>query len=376
MSLTRVALALATGLAFARPGSVRAAQAAVISSPLTDCSGAQDDGAPPARVVGSMVKECQREIEETVTRLSAELKTLGFTVVALQRNDGLVSPTPADLGIVPTPIGVFSVVRTDGTPAIEVMLTDRNTSEILRFTLRAPRGEPGRAPALLAVRALELLRANALVLDIEALTEVLPPAPPPAAVVVAEPVREPIGKPAPPAWVSTGPRFVWFVGAAAAMFYGFHKLGPALAPLVTAGVTGKHGVGARLWGAGPSLGPELRGRVGSATVSETVVACGLHYQLWPSERFALEFTLGAGAHHLNVRGHAMAPLVAEHRQVWTALGTAGVGASFRLWPRIFLTLDLLALGSFPRAVVLVDNQEVGSVSRPSTLSALGLRVSP
>ncbi len=364
MNRGHLAAAIVIGLILPWSARASAALVAVVSSAQSDCAAQFEQSAQASRN-----RACVQEVDETVTRLAAELDTAGFSVVTLPRAIGS-DLSPSNMELDPVPVGVFSVMPVTGSLAIEVLLTDRSTNEVLRFTLRAPQSATARAPALLAVRALELLRANALVLDLAGTPPPLAPSPP-AVVSSTAPTPSNAGTlPSPPRRA----RFVTSLGGAAAALYGFDNLGPALAPLLTAQIMGGNSLGARLVGVGPSLGPKLRAKAGRASVSEALVALAVDYELRPLEHLALLLSVGAGVHHLSVRGHARAPFVATRERVFSALGSAGVAAHVPLRHGISLTLDLLAYVTFPRPVVHVAEDKVGAVSRPSTLSALGLLV--
>jgi len=367
MIARRVVFALVFGLTLLGASRVCAADIAVVSSAEQDCTAPETTSIRGERAAESQQRECVRGIDETVTRLSAELEAAGFHVTTLSRPTSVEAGadlSPAQVGLDPLPVGVFSVTALEGTPAIEVLLTDRRSGEVLRFTLRAPDGASNRTPALLAVRAMELVRANALVLDIapHPTPEPVAETKPPQVVLAPAPVAPP------------PPRFIGSLGAAAALLYGFENLGPEVAPVVTAAVMGRHDLGVRVMGAGPSFGPKLRGRDGDAKVSQALVTLGVDYRLKMRARSSVVFGLGAGAHHLRVRGQARAPFVETTQGIWSALGLAGVGGRVHLMGAMFLTLDVFAFAAFPRPVVHVADQTVGSVSRPSTLTALGLSV--
>ena len=355
---------------FARAGYVMARAKGVAAIAVGIVTTAAPTAARAAsRVV--LVEAPDASLRDATSRLRGELAAAGFEVSE-------VSAPAAD------DAGSFATVRLQrtATGAIEVWVSDQLTAKtVVRRIGSRPRD---RAPRVIAIRALELLRAS--LLEIES-----PPPPPPDDVPAAPPPPAPPAdvvawvraeSPAPPARAggdtTSAPAEVPFVehvavGAGAALLGSFDGLGPAVLPAVDLWIALHPSVAARVTFAGPGFRGGLENAAGTALVRQELAKIEL---VWlPSvgtSWLAPMVSVGAGPYHLHVRGTATPPFRAASDDVWAALLDAGVGLAGRMSPRAAIVLDAHAIVTTPRAAVAIGDAQVASAGAPSLFTSLQL----
>lgn len=290
-------------------------------------------------------------LRESDTRLAAELRAAGFDVVreAGARSDGAIAS--------------FALARApDGAAAVDVSVTDRLTHKT--STRRIEAAGPGElAPATLAIRAVELLRASLVELGAEG--QPAQPVPPAVETLVA-PLREPRTRSP-----IVGPAVV--VGAGA--LFGRDGLAPAALPVLRASVALTTRWALRLTVAAPGLAETISAAAGTATVRQELAAADVVCVLRPNvhARLVPIASLGFGAYHLHVRGSSAGPpFVARDDDAWAALATLGVGLAVRLGGRAAVIGEASAVVTAPGAAVDVGGAVVGHAGRPSGLLSLGV----
>jgi len=256
----------------------------------------------------------------------------------------------------------IALSREDGLATIRVIATLPDGYE-LRRDVRVPPEAGGDDPAVLAVRAVELLRD--IYLDVP--RAVVPPqdGPPPLrASEVAAVAVSPAGPPSPA---------VRHLGLAlsAAMLAGRSGLGPAVAPMLQVGLTMGRGVTITAAAAGP-FGSVEDGVAGGARITEALATAGARYDIG-LHRVRPYVTVAAGLHYIRVVGvpqvvpdpmsAALSPLV-----------VAGGGVSVRVYQWMALDAGVVAAFTFPATNVIVGGEVVGRAGAPSVLGQLGLSV--
>lgn len=209
------------------------------------------------------------------------------------------------------------------------------------------------APALIALRAVELLNASL------AAATVAPPAP-------AAPVAP--TAPTPP------PRPVRLALGATAV-HTPSGVGPALGPSGWVAVPLATNLDTRVWVRAPLLAPTLTGRGGIAHIRSEALgldACGI-VDVGPRLRsFA---AAGLGLHRLVVNGAARdLSTLGREDNVVSAMLAAGVGAALSLTRRIALAIEGHAALLAPRPVIRSWGQELATAGRPFLGVTLGISV--
>jgi hypothetical protein len=343
---------------------------AVIASALvTFASMAPALAAPETRSRVTVVRTASSDplIREANTRLRAELTEAGFEVLEVDRPQGAARDEVESASEETRSFATVAIERAGPGATADIWINDLVTGKTVVRRLSV--GSESNAAAVLAIRALELLRASLL--------EVAVPA-------ESTPAAEP--RAAPPADVMT-----WVEPARPRPPRAAHALG---GPALSAGVLGLHS----FQGIGPALGPVLRGSLGigphafgrltlaSAFAAPTIVAEGgeadvaqhfgsfeLGWVLGTEPAAAYGFA-GLGAYYLRTSGRAEAPLRASSDGVVSALATAGVGGIVRLRGGVALSADVALLGLVPQPVVMIAGQEVGKAGAPSLTMSVALVV--
>jgi hypothetical protein len=254
-----------------------------------------------------------------------------------------------------------ALVREDGVATIDVLGT-RVAGAPLHRRVRVPPDEGGGDPAVLAVRAAELLRG--IRLDVRRAPA--PPAPGPAVAELeaAAPVREP----EPAIW-----RFEAGVGVLSARpVAAALGVGPTVA---AAGMIAPH-LSITASFAGPFFTNRPATPDGSAHTSEELAGIGLRLD---TSRPVLNFHgVGTvGLHHVSATYDARgAPemqgglLVLSPQSVWNPALTLAAGASVRLTRTLGVSLQVTAVFVEPALELTSNQRSLGTLGNPSLLPAL------
>lgn len=380
--------------------------------------------ASPSRVVVVQSANESQIVNQATTRLRAELAASGFEVVTVDRGPG-VTPREAveDVGL--HPMATLSIVSTEKGAAVDVWVADHLTGKTLVRRVDIESRAAPSAPRVLAIRAVELLRASLLEAesappespkpsipaDVERwmkMPSAAPEAPPPSA-----PPASPITPPAAPARplvplvpLVVPPEHSPTLPATPALRWTPPR-SPGISPAPRAAAPGPFAVdlGAamiyHLDNNLPSFGPELRlayrvaprwalalDVVGPAFTSPRRRSAG---ELTPREELAVAevafaplvpgpvvplISLGIGADHAHIEASAVAPYQAHSADVLSFVTTAGAAAQIEIAPRVALHLGVRALFAFPGALFRIAGEEVGRIGPVNLATSLGVVVTP
>lgn len=291
---------------------------------------------------------------EIVTRLSAELSGAGFEVVKVPT---AAAPGPA------RPVAIFEVTRTPGETAVDVRVLDRLSDKLVARRISLG---PGAGPGIVAIRAVELLRASLLEISVDPPPAAQPPPPVPADVRRwIGPVAD--GAPrAPLAGFGLGAGIVFLGGADLVTR-------PAVAP----GLRVSYGLAsvpfvARLTVVGPSTAQESRTVAGRASLQQALALVDLAWMRPLGARWAVLASVGGGGYRLRSAGNATAPYRGVVDTATTALGDAGLGLGLRLGRRALLLAEAHLYVLFPQVTVRLADVPATTYGRPSALAALSL----
>jgi hypothetical protein len=244
----------------------------------------------------------------------------------------------------------------------DVWISDRLTGKTV--VRRIEVGAGPNATAVLAIRALELLRASLL----EVAARGSPSEPPMSA---PSDVMKWIA-PALPAAPATPLLRGSALGLGALAIHGVDGIGLAVGP--TVGIS--RGIGpwfVRATLAGPLVGPELHTAKGSATIRQEMAALAVGWASDPRPLGGYAW-IGAGGFDLHTDGSAASPYRGTSGGVASFLWTAGIGGLVRLGPRIALTAEVTAVFLDPRPIVVIAGRDAGSAGAPSVGASLGALV--
>ncbi|HEY4106224.1 MAG TPA: hypothetical protein VGM44_20130 [Polyangiaceae bacterium] len=302
-----------------------------------------------------------RLLREVSIRLRAELLDAGFEVIDVDRSPG---DARADVETAASGDSSFATVAMNRAPNgafADIWINDRVTGKTVVRRLEV--GSGANASNVLAIRALELLRAS--LLEVGAKT------------APAEPTRSPpkdvIAWLAPALPAAETPLLRGnALGVGLFALDGLGKIGLALGPTLEF----SHGFApwfARLMLAAPLAGPELRTSVGSATIRQELALLGIGLATEPKP-IGLDVWLGAGGSDLHTSGSAAPPYRGASGDVVSFLASAGVGGVLRIAPRVALNAELNAVLLEPRPIVVIAAADAGKAGAPSLAATLGVLV--
>jgi hypothetical protein len=299
------------------------------------------------------------EVAVVLARLRGELSSIGLSVRATDRLSAR-APAAVDATIVvvgdraPLALDIWFVHPPAGQP------------EVVRI---AGPSDPRNPSDTLALRAVEVLRANLFEVDWgkrEPARRPVPPPPPPAPPPSVPPPSVP-PPPGPDAPASASPdRAGIEVGATALL--GLEGVGPAFLPTLRAG-----------WGFGPRLflqatlaglgsRPTVRSPVGSAELSRQFGVLGVGYRLRPGRRLCPGFSLSFGALRTAATGRTIDPASEEyHGRQWSFLIDGGLGIALRLGGSLRATLGVHLQLAAPHVAIAFRDAVAATTGRPNVL---------
>jgi hypothetical protein len=284
-----------------------------------------------------------------------------------------------------------------GSGVAEIWVSDSVTGRTVVQTLPLSTAAPERRATVLAVKAVDLLKATLAEVWVTApATPAPPPAPnpppslrpapetaapsaaptttlPPPEVAISQrgPHEEPVSPPAEVVRRSEVPsqrrpesRHSRFEVSAGGAWLGMPSGGGGWAPLLTlAWFRSRFGLrlAASAFGASAPFGSANLG--GSAHATNTVGIAELVVRHSFGDAFTLSAMLSAGGYRFAVEGTAAATFIASTAVGYSAVVGGGVGAAFALGP-VFVALEGRLLATAISTVVVVDQEEVGRAGRP------------
>jgi hypothetical protein len=241
--------------------------------------------------------------------------------------------------------------------SVEVWVIDKVTGKsVVRQVPFQPLSATG--SEILAIRAVELLRASFVEIALSSSTRSAEgkPAPSPTVLHFVE-----IERKAPPK------RFAAEVGGAAGLS---GSVGPTILPILRFHWMARPWFVTQVTVAGLGNRPTVEAGVGSAQVAQEFATLGARYRVVSSKRLMPFFALSAGAIHTSVEGRANLPLQGRHVSQWSLLLDGEIGADWALQERFYLSLSLHAQVAEPYPVIRFDGAAVAVYGRPSILLAL------
>ncbi|WP_438032468.1 hypothetical protein [Sorangium sp. So ce204] len=355
---------------------MRFARAQALAGALTLllCAASPAASGEPARVVLVRPGAADPSISEALIRIRGELVADGFDVEVLDAAQSAASaprPTMDDAGQQAGSAALIGLFLAPDGQAAELWVVDPRTHETLvrRIDTRGEARE--HIVEVLAVRAVELLRASLLELLMSSQRAAAPApaaAPPPSEVSQQAP-RQADRSLDPPR------RSMWGVELGGGLLASPGGVGPALllvarlrfAPLGPIGP-----LEARLSFAGLGTAPRVAGPQGSATVQQRFGLVELAALPWPELRLRPRFSVGLGALHVAVDGEASWPYRGVHSGRWAFAADAGAGVELGIVRRLDVVVEAHALVAHPYPVVRFVETEAARGARPALLGSLSL----
>lgn len=291
--------------------------------------------------------------EAIVRQLRAELSALGFEVLAPEVPAAEDELWADDLGAV-------AAIRVVEHEALEISIVDAVAGNSVRHRVAIPQPHTEEDARIVAMRAIELLRAS-LREPQEAPVASPPPPPPPPPPSTPSPTRP------------AAPRF--FIHLAPAVAGSPGGLGPSLHALLGLRWMPHRHLGLAIQALAPTVGTVARGPEGTAQIHTALVLAGLHVSfVSPSARWQPDAGVGIGPAFLRMRGSA-APAYGDATDVVTCAALAArFGLAVAVHPRVRLRLDGYIGALVPRPLVRFAGRTVADWGRPFGIGAFGVEI--
>jgi hypothetical protein len=286
--------------------------------------------------------------EAIVRQLRAELSALGFEVLAPE------APAEDDDELWADDLGVVAAIRVADHEALEIRIVDRATGQSVQHRVEIPQPLTEEDARIVALRAIELLRAS-----------------------LREPQEAPVVNPAPPTPSPTrppaAPRFFLHFAPAVAGSPG--GLGPSLHALLGLRWMPHRHLGLAIQALAPTVGTVARGPEGTARIHTALVLAAAHVSfVSPSARWQPDAGIGLGPAFLRMRGAAATAYDDATDVVTSAALAARFGLAVAVSPRLRLRLDGHIGALVPRPLVRFAGRTVADWGQPFGLGVLGLEV--
>jgi hypothetical protein len=304
-----------------------------------------------------------------LARIKGELIAAGFEVTVVPQQEELPTRSVVETAAPELrPMAVFAIfhdrAKIGTTSLAEIWVSDRIVDRTSVERMHLDNDEPGRGATVLAVRAVELLKASLAefwTTPSERPPRAAPESPPPVAKSPAI-VRRPA--------VSEG----LAAQAAFGMLYSFGAIGPVWTPLVALSYGTSGGIGARMTVGGLGSDAIVETVDGSARIQQqfgTLEAFIMSRWQGPLQAFA---SAGVGAYRVGVEGTGVHPNRGKSGQGWSLLTGAGVGMAAEVYPHIAFIVEGAGYWAWPPDVVRVGNTDEGRRYWPVLLARTGIGI--
>ena len=328
-------------------------------------------GAAASRTVVVLVPRASDDITaEATARVEGELGAAGFHVVVAPFDGGDPQHEIETAGGDSAPMAAFAIVghRSDaGGATAEIRVSDRIRQTTLVQRARLTETDHPRESAILAVRAVELLKASLAELWLQ------PPAPPPVVAAPPPPLAPPPEVHAAPLPKSDGEsRRAPFaagigIGAGVGLVDGFQSLGALWLPALWLSYGWSNGwsVDVAFHGLGPAA--TLNARAGSASVEEQFGTVDVVKTFWPRWPVVPLASVGAGVEHVHASGDADSPYKGVAVDDWSLVTSAGLGAAVPVHTGLSIVVESRGIVAWPPTAVRIGGVDAGRVGGPSLL---------
>jgi len=311
------------------------------------------------------------ELTEALFRLQGELLAVGLKVELDARPAELAADAisrDAWLERMAAERSVDAVIDIVGSPSplgADVWILPNASRGLRAVRVAVEAHTPNRAETL-AIRSIEVLRANFLVMDVPHED------PRDSADLASERPPEPSSKRT-PAEPEAGPKLGIAVGAT--LLTGTDGVGPALLPLVRVHWAFYEGLGVEATLSGFGTRPSVGTEAGSVSIAQEYGLVGLRYAT-PSEAWlAAFFTLSAGTLRTTLEGSADPPERGHHIEQWAFLTEGSVGGRLELSERYWLCLAGHVQWAAPYTAIHVVSTEVATTGHPNLAASLAVGAS-
>ena len=334
---------------------------------------------PPSRVVVlARTDEADDVTGEALARVSGELIAAGFDVRAVRVSTS-ADPriTVETVGRELSPAAAFAIFpgapTPEGRPSAEIWVSDRLTGRATVEHLTVDPRDGDRRAAVLAVRAVELLKASVAELWVG---DGAAPTPSPAPRLAKAPIVPSTTVTAPPS--AAAPHLKTrdsgtALEAATAIVGHVGGFPVDVGPLLRLSVGVGRGLAVRLDAFGLDRGWTLSTADGSARVRMQLGTANVVMAFRQGHRLQGRVSAGLGAARLDASGTGNGSWIGQSAVTWTAMGGAGAGGAVYITGALAVVAELDAQLFWHRPAVRVGNTIPGQAGAPALFGTLGLR---
>jgi hypothetical protein len=318
-------------------------------------------GSSPALVLVALPTSADAAMVEALHRLRGEATSVGFDVRLVEpgasltrgRLDGGWEPWP--------PAALVTFVRREagerGLPSLEVTFQERATGKvsIAQITAPEPAEGEGRAEVIVAVRAVDFIRARMFDTLVGRRVE-------PSIQVAAAPPPSPPRAPPPRFSLSGG--LVW-LGTPS----GFS---PSFLPRVGAGFAPTRWLRISISAAGLGTRPERATVLGTVSLDQRLLAAELAWVGPRWHRLRPVVTLAGGEYRVTVRGDGSGSNLGRTVTLSSPGGLVAAGIAIDLGPHVTCEVQAGTLWLENRVQVATSSADLGSMGRPSAFGGASL----
>jgi hypothetical protein len=300
---------------------------------------------------------------DALARVHGELTAAGFDVRMLAQDPTLdVRGALETVGRELDPIAAFAIVRGANANTAEIWVCDRlagkSVIQSVRLDADGRSGQSSRS-VVLAVQAVELLKASLAQYWLASVRRAPPPPPPPSAGVVAPGPRSAlagVGIEAALGWLDS-------VGAVTA----------AWQPIVRASYGGARGWAGRITVGGLGTQGTLSAPTGTAQIRQELAALEIVHGFRAGARVQPVVSAGGGVFRARVEGSGVPdPSTGLTTSNWSGLVTAGVGVVVPIVAHAALVADAHVIATWPYTAVRFGAVEASNIGWPSLLASAGV----
>jgi hypothetical protein len=266
------------------------------------------------------------------------------------------------------PLAVFAIFHDrakNGTYSVaEIWVSDRVVDRTSVERMRLDHDEPERGATVLAVRAVELLKAS--LAEFWTAPERPPPRPIPERRVPAPESPPPLRKTA----VGEG----LAAQAAFGMLHSFGEIGPVWTPLLALSYGTASGAGARVTVGGLGSDAIVQTTEGTARVDQQFgMLEGFYMSRWRGS-IQIFGSAGVGPYRVGAHGTGVDGYRGKSGQGWSLLTGGGVGIAAEVYPHIALILEGQAWWAWPPPQLQFEATYVGRRNWPMLLARTGIGI--
>jgi hypothetical protein len=334
---------------------------------LAGVAGGANGGAPDAvhTVVVLRNPGSDPVTTEATARVQGELGAAGFRVAVVPfavstQDPDTVRRAVETAGSELSPTGAFAIVvhPTDRGVTAEIWVSDRVSQRTVVETAHLTQVDRDRESEILAVRAVELLKASLAEFWVEAVP------PPPV------PETKPAEKPPPPPPVARTRAFAagLGLGVGVGMLDGFREIGAQWMPTLLVSYGWERGAALQLafHGLGPPATVAQAG-IGRANVEEQFATVDVMKTWWPHLPVVPLACAGIGVHHVHVSGSGTTPYTGATADDWSPLTSLGLAAGVPIYSGLSVLAQARAVVAWPPTSIRIAQYDVGHLGGPSLL---------